>query len=146
MVVIAGFVEEAPQELHELLADIAKSQLRLIPRIADMPAFYGNLNAFIHTPIDETVESFGLVYVEAFAAGVPSIITLSGIAKEVAIDGVNSMVVKYKDSAGIQKALETLASNKNLSEAISLNAKKSVSAFGMEKMCAQYVSLIKKSF
>jgi glycosyltransferase involved in cell wall biosynthesis len=145
MVVLAGFGEEIPQELHDLLADISKSQLRLIPRVADMPAFYGNLSAFIHTPIDETVESFGLVYIEAFAAGVPAIITLSGIAKEVAIDGVNSMVVNYRDSAGIQKALETLVSNKDLSEAISLNAKKSVSTFGMEKMCANYVSLIKKS-
>jgi glycosyltransferase involved in cell wall biosynthesis len=144
ILVIAGYGEEIPGEMHELLSGISQSQIRLISRVNDMPAFYKSLSAFIHTPIDETVESFGLVYIEAFAAGTPSIITLSGIAKDVAMNKVNSLVVDFKDSVGILDALNILASNKDLSDAISLSARSTVSAFGMEKMCAEYVSLIRE--
>lgn len=142
ILVMAVTGEEVPPELDVLVKNISRSQLRMAPRGCDMPAFYNSLNVFIHTPIDETVESFGLVYIEAFAAGVPSIITLSGIAKEVALNGVNCIVVKYMDLDEIQEALNVLVANTALSNSISTNAKKSVATFGMERMCASYVSLI----
>src|SRR5256885_4070776 len=40
------------------------------------------LDVFVHAPIAPQVEAFGQVYVEAMAAGVPSVITRAGIRSE----------------------------------------------------------------
>ena len=142
---LAGVGNIDSPELTQATARISPNQIRIIPRVNDMAAFYGCLDVFIHTPIDETVESFGLVYVEAFAAGVPSIITLSGIAKDIASPGVNCLVVQYRNVEEIGSALEALSSDKDVSLRISTEAKKSVSAFTLESMCQGYRNLIDES-
>jgi glycosyltransferase involved in cell wall biosynthesis len=48
------------------------------------------------------------VYCEAFAAGVPSVITLSGVAPEFAKHGENCWVVPFRDSQAIFAGLQTL--------------------------------------
>jgi glycosyltransferase involved in cell wall biosynthesis len=144
ILLLAGVGNDPPIELKEAISGISPEQVRLIPRVNDMAAFYHCLDVFIHTPIDETVESFGLVYVEAFAAGVPSIITLSGIAKDIASDGENCLVVDYCDVQGIETALETLSNDKGLSRKLSLNARARVSSFTLQKMCESYRDLIER--
>lgn len=142
ILIMTGFGEDVSEELTALVEEIPNGQIRMIPRTTDMPAFYKSLSAFVHTPIDETVESYGLVYVEAFAAGVPSIFTISGIAKDIAIDGFNCITVNYTKSDEIEIALNTYYTNTDLVSLVSANAKKSVVSYSLENMCEQYRSLI----
>lgn len=142
VLVLVGTGESPPKELLDAVSDIMPSQLRMIPRVDDMAAFYKCLSVFVHTPIDETVESFGLVYIEAFAAGVPSVITLSGIAKEIAVDGENCLVVDYCSELEIENAVEKLFNRDDLRETFSSNAVACVSIFTLDAMRKKYRDLI----
>ncbi len=142
ILVLAGTGNGLTPELQDTIKDISQSQLRVIPRVNDMAAFYKTLSVFLHTPIDDTVESFGLVYIEAFAAGVPSIITVSGIAKEIAINGKNCITVDFKNSEAIENGLDFCVNNPSVLLSISATAQMSVSSFSINTMCDEYISLI----
>ncbi len=144
ILLFAGVGNDPPIELKEAISGISPNQVRLISRVNDMAAYYHCLNVFVHTPIDETVESFGLVYVEAFAAGVPAIITLSGIAKDIAVNEENCLIVDYCNEQEIEAALDTLSKDADLSRTLSLNARTKVSSFTLEKMCRGYRDLIER--
>ncbi|MBL0097760.1 MAG: glycosyltransferase [Bacteroidetes bacterium] len=74
---------------------ILKSQPKKLPSDSyikieferDLFSLYSIFDYFIHAPIDPSVEAFGQVYIEALAAGIPSIFTLSGIAPDFIVDG-----------------------------------------------------------
>ena len=106
-----------------------------------MPAFYNSIDAFVHTPVDSTVESFGLVYVEAMASGLPCIFTLSGVAKDFARNGSNCLIVEYKSVLAIYEALKSLYCNINLSKSLSKESPIAVSNFSMTKMCKKYLEV-----
>lgn len=142
ILILAGLGKGVPPELQNLIKNISQKQLRIIPRVNDMAAFYKTLTVFLHTPIDETVESFGLVYIEAFAAGVPSIITVSGIAKEIAINGKNCIAVDFKNSEAIENALDFCVNNQSALLSIAAAAQTSVSSFSIDTMCNDYLDLI----
>lgn len=142
VLILVGIGENPPQGLLDLVKDINPRQLRLIPRVYDMPAFYRNLSVFVHTPIDEVVESFGLVYVEALAAETPSIVTLSGIAKDICVNGSNCLVVSFRNGEEIENSLEKLYIDKELRLEISHTAKTSVSHLSMYKMREKYRELV----
>lgn len=142
VLVLVGIGENPPQGLLDLVKDIDPKQLRLIPRVHDMPAFYKNLSVFVHTPIDEVVESFGLVYVEAIAAETPSIVTLSGIAKDICVNGSNCLVVSFRNAKEIENSLEKLYIDKELRLEISHMAKSSVSHLSMYSMRKKYRELV----
>lgn len=87
----------------------------------DMMAVYKNLNFFVHTPVRDTAESFGLVYIEALGSGLPCVFTRSGIACDVVVDGENALVVPFKSSNSIKNALERLLRDKQLAYNLSHN-------------------------
>ena len=60
----------------------------------DMPALYKTFDVFVHVPVEPHFESFGQVYVEAMASGIPSVFTLAGAATEFVRDGENALVVQ----------------------------------------------------
>jgi glycosyltransferase involved in cell wall biosynthesis len=142
ILVMAVTGEEVPPELDRLIKNISRIQLRMAPRGCDMPAFYNSLNVFIHTPIDETVESFGLVYVESFAAEVATIVTLSGIAKDICVDGENCLVVDFCNTIEIENSLDKLFIDKNLRSKLAEKARQSVSHLTMTKMRHEYRQLL----
>ncbi len=124
-------------------ADFVKSFLNKIPEKnvveivyeRDMPALYKNMTVFVHVPIDEKCEAFGQIYIEAMAAAVPGVYTLSGIATEYIEQGKNGLVVDYKDADGIYKAIKTYLSDEALRNKIITTAKKDVEdLFSLEKM------------
>src|SRR5258708_24495739 len=53
-----------------------------IPYETDNCALYRLFDVFVHVPVACWVDGFGQVYVEAMAAGIPSIFTKAGIAHE----------------------------------------------------------------
>ncbi|MDI1483027.1 glycosyltransferase family 4 protein [Polyangium sp. y55x31] len=56
-------------------------------------------------------EGFGLVYLEAMAAGVPCIGSLDDAAREVIVDGETGLSVRYGDHEGLARALVELFSD-----------------------------------
>jgi glycosyltransferase involved in cell wall biosynthesis len=108
----------------------------------DVPAAYASFSCFVHVPIDEVSEAFGQVYVEALAAGVPSVFTLSGIALSFVEHERNALVVPFMDIGAIEIALIRLLTDdplrKRLSQMGSLDVSK---RFHLSQMMLQLENL-----
>lgn len=129
-------------EIQELLKTIPEKNYRQLPFASDIAALYQLFDLFIHVPIGPDLEAFGQTYVEALAAGIPSVFTLSGIAHEFIIDRENALVVPYKDSKAIYQAIITLLSDKTLANKLIINGKKDVfSKFNLNKMISKLEEL-----
>ncbi|MEO5930678.1 MAG: glycosyltransferase family 4 protein [Candidatus Kapaibacterium sp.] len=94
--------------IRALLADIPRENYLEIPFEDDLYLLYRLFDLFVHVPIARHLEAFGQVYVEALAAGVPSVVTSAGIAEEIIEHGRNGWVVGFRDSDAILKGMQTL--------------------------------------
>lgn len=129
--------------IKELLKSIPADRAILIPFEEDVAALYAVFDLYVHTPIDPICEAFGQTYVEALAAGIPSVFTLSGIAAEFIQHDRNALVVDFKDSEGIYHELKRLWTDNHLREHLVENGRQDVfSQFGVERMLA----LLKKLY
>ncbi len=124
-------------------AEYVKSYLSKIPQEhlieiiyeKDMPAYYKNMDVFVHVPIDPKSEAFGQIYVEAMAAGIPGVYTRSGVATEYIENDKNALVVDYKNADEIYAAIKNYLSHKELKDEIVSRAKADVyRLFSLEKM------------
>jgi len=110
------------QELERLNVD----QFIQVPFEDDVAALYRTFSMYVHTPVDPIVEAFGQTYVEALAAGVPSIFTLSGIAPEFIKDNGNALVVDFKNSDAICRAMLRIAGDQALRQQLIEKGKEDV--------------------
>ncbi|MES2566587.1 MAG: glycosyltransferase family 4 protein [Bacteroidota bacterium] len=108
-------------EINRLLQNIPKYNYKEIPFEADIFSLYKLFDIFIHVPIDHEIEAFGQTYVEALAANVPSVFTLSGIANEFICDRRNALVVPHKNSDAIYSAMILLLEKESLRKEITRN-------------------------
>ena len=134
ILVLANASGDYETELNEVLQILPRDSYRLISFENDSPALYSVFNIFVHVPVDEHSEAFGQVYVEAFAAGLPCIFTLSGIASEFVKDHNNALVVPYKDSGSIELAIFELISNPKLVHRLSSQASADAQKFDIRMM------------
>lgn len=74
----------------------------------DLGSLYQLFDVYVHTPIDDHSEAFGQTYVEALAAGIPAVFTLSGVAPEFIRHEQNALVVPFADPEAIRSAIERL--------------------------------------
>ncbi len=126
-----------------MLKELESDRVILIPFEENVNALYRVFDYYVHTPVDPWCEAFGQTYVEALAAGVPSVFTLSGIAAEFVKDHENALVVPFRNSGAIHTALCELAENKELGLRLARNGKRDVtSRFGINNM----VTLLKKLY
>ena len=138
LVVLANATDATHSQLEFIYEVIPKSNLLIIDRESRMAPAYYCMDVLIHVPIDKTVESYGLVYVEAFASGLPTIITKSGIANEIAQDSSNCIVVDYCDSDQIFSALVLLFSSQDLRERLGRKAAETVQHLDLTSMQRKY--------
>lgn len=96
-----------------------------------------DVHAMPSIQLGEMIEGFGIVFLEAAAAGVPSICGDSGGQKEAVRDGETGLVVDGRESANIAAALRTLASNGNLRRQMGSNGRRWAADFDWEKVCAR---------
>jgi len=105
-------------EVDALLARLPKGSFHEIEFENDLFSLYQLFDVYVHTPIDNELEAFGQTYVEALAAGIPSVFTLSGVANEFIEHERNALVVGYQNSdeilAGVTRLLEDEALRKRL--------------------------------
>ena len=130
------------KEVDFLLRSLPEKNYRLIPFEKDIAAAYQVMDIFVHVPIDNHSEAFGQIYVEALAAGVPSIFTLSGIAPDFIIDGKNALVVPFKNSEAIYKSMLLILENEELRNKLKQVASYSVEEkFKLSRMIEQLENL-----
>jgi glycosyltransferase involved in cell wall biosynthesis len=138
ILVLANAMDANTNHLNNVLKGIPEANIRVLDRETDMAGIYSIMDVLVHVPIDSEVESYGLVYVEAFLSGLPTIITLSGIALDIAINEGNCLVVGYKDSDSIYSALIRIREDEPLRLRLGESARNSVLHLSTEKMRSKF--------
>jgi glycosyltransferase involved in cell wall biosynthesis len=72
------------------------------------------------------------------------VITKSGIANDLAVDGKNCLVVPHRDSKAIGRAIDRLLGSAALRSTLSAAAIASVQTFEIEPMAEAYVELLRR--
>ncbi len=111
LLLLIGAKGDYENTIKSILQKIPHQNYRIIEFEKDIYALYSTFDIFIHVPISPESETFGQIYVEAFAMGVPSIITLSGIAAEMELFKNNSFVVPYQNHEAIYQSLISIIPN-----------------------------------
>lgn len=109
-----------------MLEDIPEANKIIIPFETDMAALYRVFDLYIHTPVTPLVEAFGQTYVEALASGIPSVFTLSGIAKEFVEHKKHAWVAEFQNTDSIYTGMKTLWSDLSLRNVLIENGKQEV--------------------
>jgi glycosyltransferase involved in cell wall biosynthesis len=112
--------------LQRLLDSISADRYIMVQFEPDVPALYKTFDLCVHVPIGPQEESFGLVYLEALAAGVPSIFTLSGVAPEFLVHRRNAWLVEYRNSDQIYDGMKTLLADDALRASLVDEGRRSV--------------------
>ncbi len=112
---------------RRLLGDQAGRRVVFAGHVPDdhLPALYASATLFALTPkpVGLDIEGFGIVYLEAAAAGVPSLATTTGGAAEAVVHNQTGIVVEPGDSKAIREALMRLLSDQALLKVLGHQAK-----------------------
>jgi glycosyltransferase involved in cell wall biosynthesis len=129
-------------EIQALLQSLPKKSYTEITFEPDLFSLYQLFDIFIHVPINPQIEAFGQTYVEALAAGVPSIFTLSGVATEFVEHGKNALVVPFEDSDAIYNSCMQILSDNHLKKTLVKEGEKCVQErFGIDIMIGNLENL-----
>lgn len=135
MLVLANAKGEYAHTIQSLLTKLPAENYREIKFEDDLYSLFHCFDVFVHTPIDWHSEAFGQVYVEAMAAGIPSVFTLSGIANEIAVADKNCVLAAYQSTESIYQGLIRLIEDTSLRQNLSDTSKQTVNNhFELERM------------
>jgi glycosyltransferase involved in cell wall biosynthesis len=139
---LSNAIGDYKSELEKLFDEIPARNIRIVAFEKDIFSLYQLFDIFVHVPIDSEAEAFGQTYVEALAAGVPSIFTLSGIAREFVIDRENALVVPFMDEDAIERRMIELIENSELRSSLILKGRISVMArFQLKEMMIKLTNI-----
>ncbi|HET6244015.1 MAG: glycosyltransferase family 4 protein [Bacteroidetes bacterium] len=133
LLILANAKGSYEKEIKLLLKQIPTENYLEIIFEEDIFALYKSFDLFIHVPINKQVEAFGQTYVEALAAKIPSVFTLSGIAPEFITHKQNALIVDYANSDQIYKAIELILSDKELAIDLTNKGLISINPFNIER-------------
>jgi len=114
------------KEINKLVSELPLETYLKVVFENDITSIYHLFDIFIHVPINSTIEAFGQTYIESMASGIPIIATKSGIGNEILINNENSIIVPFKNSEAIYKAIVLLINDSALKIKITNNAKNTV--------------------
>ena len=99
-----------------MLSELPAGSYEAVEFEDDIYNLYRLFDMYVHVPVNPYCEAFGQIYIEALASGVPSIFTLSGIAREF-ISEDNAFIVDFKNSDQIfEKMNEILSKQKDMDQ------------------------------
>lgn len=139
--------ESAPysKEIKELLAKIPARNYEIVAFENNVYDLYQLFDVYVHVPVNAYCEAFGQTYIEALASGIPSIFTLSGIAREFIIDKQNALVVDYQNSEQIYEGMITLLTDQVLKETLIKNGQQNIQErFGLPVYLKNLIELYSK--
>lgn len=135
LLILANATGNYHKEIQKLLETIPAKNYYQISFEENIAALYKLFDVYVHVPIANDLEAFGQTYIEALAAEVPSVVTLSGIANEFIKPDYNALTVPFKNSEEIYLAMNKLLNDRELSRKLVINGKNDVfSMFGLKKM------------
>ncbi|HEX5716048.1 MAG TPA: glycosyltransferase family 4 protein [Thermoanaerobaculia bacterium] len=133
--------------IEEKLAAIPRDRYCQIEFEENVFALYRLFDVFVHAPIGEEEESFGLTYLEALASGVPSVFTLAGVAPEFLEHRRNAWIVPHRDSDKIHEGLLALLGDPALRDALVRQGREDVEApFGYRRMVRELEDVYAEGF
>jgi len=129
----------------ELIANRAGGDIRFLGRVPDerLPALYGTADVFAMLCRNRWFgleqEGFGIVFLEAAAAGVSQIAGASGGADEAVVDGVTGTVVhRPRDARAAARALSALLDGRDRRAAMGAAAReRAVAEFSYDVLAAR---------
>jgi glycosyltransferase involved in cell wall biosynthesis len=126
--------EIAEQQVHIILAEAVMqrrvSMLGMVSPIA-LPSYYAAADALVLPSMFQ--ETFGLVILEAFAAGIPVIGARSGGIPELVEDGRTGLLVDQGDVDGLRDAMRWLLLDRRLRERLGAAARQTAVNMPWEK-------------
>lgn len=135
VLVLANAQGPYQENLMEKLSVIPRANYVLIPFEKDIASLYALFDLYVHVPVDATCEAFGQSYVEALAAEIPCVFTLSGVAAEFIQHRRNAWVVDFCDADQIYKGMKNILNDVGLQQKLKQEGRKSVEAlFGFGEM------------
>ena len=126
--------ETAEIEVRQILGDAVtqrRASLLGIVAPAALPSYYAAADVFVLPSICQ--EAFGLVILEAFAAGVPVIGTRSGGVPELVEDGRTGLLVNQADVDGLHDAMRRLLLDHELRARLGAAARQTAVNMSWEK-------------
>ncbi len=96
----------------------------------DISPFYAGADAYLSTSL---YEGYGMTLIEASLSGLPIIMTDTGLAGDIFIDGKSALVCKQNDVVGLAEALFHLATDKTFAQKIADSGKKQVTSRQISK-------------
>ncbi|MES1240101.1 MAG: glycosyltransferase family 4 protein [Acidobacteriota bacterium] len=140
--VLAFAVGPYHETLQKQLESLPADRYVQIPFEENVFALYKTFDVFVHVPIGDDQESFGLVFLEALAAGVPSIFTLSGIGPEILVHGRDAWLVEHRNSDRIHEGLLALLEDPGLRASLAREGWNTVyPAFSLSRMARSLEAL-----
>jgi phosphatidylinositol alpha-1,6-mannosyltransferase len=107
---------------------------------AELADLYKSCELFI---LPSAQEGFGLVFVEAMAAGKPVIAAQAGAVPEVVVDGQTGALVEYGDEAALARAIAHLCADSELSRRLgSAGHERFLDRFSFEPVMARFDELL----
>ena len=114
----------------------------------DLIALYKNAELFILLPQNDDknvdIEGFGLVFLEAAAAGLPVIGTRDSGASDAVLDGKNGFLIPQKDHASAAHAIEKILMDKKMKEKFSAQSLKFAKEMSWERVATLYQKIYSK--
>jgi phosphatidylinositol alpha-mannosyltransferase len=89
-------------------------------------------------------ESFGVVLIEAMAAGTPVVASSLPGYQNVATDGVDSLLVEPGDVSGLARALSRVLFDRECAERLRTAGTSRASEFSMERLAEEYVGIYER--
>ncbi len=132
---------EYRDKIFNILNDLPSDAWKAVPFEKDIASLYHIFDVFVHVPVNSEVEAFGQTYVEALAAGVPSVFTVSGVASEFVVDKQNALVVPFQNAEAIYHALMELGQNPELAMHLKTKGQSDVEMFNLAAMIQRLENL-----
>lgn len=112
----------------------------------ELSDFYRRAKLFILTSINENhhFEGFGIVFLEAAAAGLPVIGTLGNGIEDSVKNGYSGVLVSQNDIEATSGAIIKLLENESLRKELSLNALEWAKNHDWEKIISNYIKIYNK--
>jgi glycosyltransferase involved in cell wall biosynthesis len=135
--VVAGEDKSATREhrraLESLIGELGlRERIQLIGWVEEIPRFLSTLDAFISPA---RAEPFGLAIVEAMAAGIPVIATMSEGAREIIEPNVTGILVPIGDVATIANTILEIVRDEALRERLAQRARHAAAErFSLQRM------------
>jgi glycosyltransferase involved in cell wall biosynthesis len=124
-----------------LLRNIAKQTIVKVFELDEMPNVYHESDIFVLASQNET---FGQVFIEAMACGVPVIGTKVGGIPEIISDSYNGYLVLPDDASVLAQRIETILNNRSIRDRFIKTGKQTIKdKFTLEKQFSNYIEMLK---